>query len=421
MIKKATIPPNWTVIKISDVGYLIRGVNYNKEESTSFAKEGNIPILRANNINGELNFTELVYVPKKYINEEQIIQAGDILIAMSSGSKHLVGKSAKAKPTFSCSFGAFCAIFRVFASFSKSYIAYYFQSPYYKNKISRISKGTNINNLKKEHILGLNIPVPPYLEQQHIVENIEELFSELDAGRLQLETAKEQLKTYRQAVLKYAFVGRLTKKIDKESELPRNWKWLKVEDVGIIETGNTPSKKILDYYSNKYPFYKPTDLEAGYNVKYSADSLSEQGIKVARYLPANSILVTCIGATIGKTGIIRVAGACNQQINAIIPSSEFEPNYIYYQVIGPTFQDLIKRNASSTTLPILNKSKFMKLPIVHCPLNEQIEIVHAIESRLSICDNLEKTIDNCLQQTEVLKQSILKQAFEGKLVKPQIN
>jgi type I restriction enzyme S subunit len=140
------------------------------------------------------------------------------------------------------------------------------------------------------------------------------------------------------------------------------------------------------------------------------------GIKEARFLPANSILVTCIGATIGKTGIIRREGASNQQINTIIPSKNLDPNFIYYQAIAPKFQKTIKDNYSQTTLPILNKSKFQNLEMNICSLPEQQKIVAILESKLTICDKIEETIKTSLQQSETLRQSILKKAFEGRLV-----
>lgn len=266
-----------------------------------------------------------------------------------------------------------------------------------------------------------NFPIPPLFEQQQIVSKIEELFSELDKGKQQLEAVRLQLKTYRQAVLKWAFEGRLTNKEIKEGQMPEGWKWVKVFDIGIIETGSTPSKKNSAYYSNDFPFYKPTDLDAGSNVRSSSDNLSKLGIKEARFLSENSVLITCIGATIGKSGIIRKAGASNQQINAIIPFKQFNPNFIYYQAIAPRFQNSLKKNASSTTLPILNKTKFMNLEMISCPIKEQNFIVQEIETRLSVCDKIEGTINNSLQQSGSLRQSILKQAFEGKLIKSDEN
>ena len=204
-------------------------------------------------------------------------------------------------------------------------------------------------------------------------------------------------------------------------QLPKDWKVVDVSSIGRIETGSTPSKQNSTFYNNDYPFYKPTDLQAGYNVRIANDNLSEAGIKQARYLPENSILVTCIGATIGKTGLIRKAGVSNQQINAIIPSENVEPSFIYYQVIGPVFQKLIKDNASATTLPILNKSKFQSLPFVIAPLKEQQQIVSKIEELFSEVDKGIEEIKTAQQQLKVYRQAVLKWAFEGKLASIGLN
>jgi type I restriction enzyme S subunit len=164
-------------------------------------------------------------------------------------------------------------------------------------------------------------------------------------------------------------------------EVPKGWEWCRLKDIGNIITGNTPSKSNSNYYSNgQYPFFKPTDLGAGINVIHSNDTLSGEGYKQSRQLPANSILITCIGSTIGKTGLIRKVGACNQQINAIIPSKFVLSKYIYYFSISPFFQNTIKSNASSTTLPILNKLCFERLPFILPPLEKQKRIVSKIES-----------------------------------------
>ena len=210
-------------------------------------------------------------------------------------------------------------------------------------------------------------------------------------------------------------LSREEKELIKE-ELPFGWKWVKVSDVGEVVTGTTPSKTNMDYYKNDYPLYKPTDLNAGYYTRESADQISKLGATRARLNPEKSIMVTCIGATIGKTGMSRKIGATNQQINSIIPNDKYLPEFVYYFCISEYFQDQIKKHASSTTLPILNKTKFQLLPFIEIPKNEQIQIVEEIERRFSEADNLENIIDESLIKTESLKQSIVKQAFEGKLV-----
>ena len=90
--------------------------------------------------------------------------------------------------------------------------------------------------------------------------------------------------------------------------------------------------------------------------------------------------------------------------------------FVYFQAVGPTFQEQIIKNASSTTLPILNKGKFSQLPFSVCSTTEQKEVVRLIEERLSRCEHLFSEIDEQLLRASALRQSILKQAFSGQLV-----
>ena len=204
------LPQGWAFTKVEAIADLLRGISYKKDQASKEPMLDYKPVLRANNINGSLNFDDLVYVPASLINDEQFIKAGDIVFAMSSGSKHLVGKSARALSAYDGSYGAFCALLRPIDSISKDYIYFIFQSNDFRRRISETATGTNINNLKREHILDFEFPIPPFNEQKRIVAKIEELFAELDAGVASLELAQAQLQTYRQALLKHAFEGKLT-------------------------------------------------------------------------------------------------------------------------------------------------------------------------------------------------------------------
>jgi type I restriction enzyme S subunit len=297
------------------------------------------------------------------------------------------------------------------------YLLFAINSPIIRKEIEALKTGTTRKRISRKNLSKILFPIAPLPIQRAIVTKIENLFASLDKGIADLKKAQEQLKVYRQAVLKKAFEGGFTNKSVKDGELPDGWKLIEISEIGEIVTGNTPSKKNLKYYSSKdYNFYKPTDLEAGDIVSKSNDGLSILGFKNGRQVPRNSILVTCIGATIGKTGLVIKEGCFNQQINAIIPYSNFSPKFIYYQAITDNFQTQIKTKASSTTLPILNKSKFSNIKMCVCKIEEQHEIVQKIESRLSVCDKIEQSITEGLQKSEALRQSILKKAFEGKLL-----
>ena len=199
-------------------------------------------------------------------------------------------------------------------------------------------------------------------------------------------------------------------------EIPENWAWCRLGEIGEIITGNTPSKSNEEYYGNKYPFFKPTDLDSGYFVTEAQDNLSIKGFEISRKLPIKSILVTCIGATIGKTGFIRREGTCNQQINAIIASKLIFSEYIYLLCISPYFQNEIIKNASATTLPIINKSKFEKLFLPLPPLSEQRRIVEKIEELLALVDDLETNKTDLQSYIKQAKSKVLEMAIRGELV-----
>ena len=199
-------------------------------------------------------------------------------------------------------------------------------------------------------------------------------------------------------------------------EVPENWEWIKLGECGDVITGMTPSKDNKLYYGGKIPFYKPTDLEQGEYTLYSSDTLSTLGFSQCRQLPCNSILVTCIGATIGKTGIIKSRGACNQQINAIVPYCFLNYQYLYYVCVSNYMQTEIRDNSSSTTLPILNKSKFSELMIPLPPLNEQFRIIRAVKDILLEIENLDRERHNLRNQIHNIKNLVIELAISGKLV-----
>ncbi|MBA3471322.1 MAG: restriction endonuclease subunit S [Herpetosiphonaceae bacterium] len=198
------LPINWSWVRANGFLEVIRGVTYNKQDAIQENRSGYLPLLRANNIDVELNFSNLVYVPENLVSQKQFIYSGDILIAMSSGSKKLVGKAAQAKSDFQGGFGAFCGLIRINPIVNKQYIAVFFHSPLYRTAISAVSKGIGINNLQKGNIENLLIPLPPLAEQRRIVAKVDALMGLCDelearqerrrAGRVQLSaTALDRL------------------------------------------------------------------------------------------------------------------------------------------------------------------------------------------------------------------------------------
>lgn len=201
----------------------------------------------------------------------------------------------------------------------------------------------------------------------------------------------------------------------------KHWQVKKLGEICEIITGSTPSKSKPEYYGDSYPFFKPSDFDKSYFLQSAKDNLSILGIQKARFLPKKSVLVVCIGS-IGKVGLTRAEGSCNQQINAIIANNELiSPEFVYFYAISSKFQNLLKETSSATTLAILNKSKFENLEIPLPSLDDQNLIVKRIESCFEKIDFAISNFKKSKELIEIYKQSVLSHAFNGKLTNSNLN
>lgn len=204
----------------------------------------------------------------------------------------------------------------------------------------------------------------------------------------------------------------LVPKEEQPYKIPSNWCWTYIHNIAIVVTGKTPSKKNKEYYGGKFPFFKPADLDAGRNMQYATEYLSEKGKSISVIIPEKSTGICCIG-TIGKCGYFLVEGTTNQQINTVI--SKINPLYSYYFFNTNSFVRELISKASATTIAIVNKSKLESCLFSVAPLNEQQRIVNRIESLFAKLDRAKELIENTLAQFEENKMAILHKAFTGEL------
>ena len=469
------LPDGWVWATVKEIAEFIRGVSYKKNESSKTIKEGHVPILRANNINRELNYTDLVYVLREKIKNEQFIKVFDIVVAMSSGSKNLVGKAAQSYQDYHGGFGTFCGLVRVALQLDRKFIGFFFQSPGYRNEISHLSSGININNLRRQHIESMCLPIPPLSEQHRIVAKIEELFTKLDAGVNELHKAQSQLKRYRQSVLKAAFEGKLTEawraehqgkiepayillerilkarrekweaeqlgqmkakgKTPKDNkwkanykepiapdtsnlpELPKGWRWTTLPQIGELNRGKSkhrPRNAPL-LYGGQYPFVQTGDIRhANGLIRHYNLTYSEEGLKQSRLWPAGTLCIT-IAANIADTAILGFDACFPDSIVGFLPERG-QCNIYFVEFFLRTAKEDLERYAPATAQKNINLAILKDLAIPFPSLAEQNVIAQEINRHLSVADEVEKTITVELKRAEQLRQSILKKAFSGKLV-----
>lgn len=434
--------------RIRELVSFVRGVSYKKEQVIKENRDGYTAVLRANNISdGQFNYKELVYVPSELVADCQLISKGDIVITMSSGSKAHVGKVAIAKYDTKVAFGAFCAKI-VSERIVPKYLYYILRASSFRQHIEIACKGTNINNLKQEYILDYEIYLPSVEEQEDIVAGIEEMLSQLDDSVETLKKTKEQLKVYRQAVLKDAFEGKFTGKWRKENvqvnpqvdyeriridnsvfndisgdeneiklNIPSGWRKTRMGEVFDVQVGATPSRKVDEYWNGKFAWVSSGEVrfEA---IDETTEYITEAGLNNSstNLQPIGTVLLAMIGEgkTRGQAAILNIPAAHNQNTAAILVSkTPCMPKYIYYFLL--LNYDNTRRVGSGNNQKALNKERVKAIHFPFCSFAEQEIIVQEIESRLSVCEQVEKSAELALQQAEALRQSILKKAFQGGL------
>ncbi|MDA3966734.1 restriction endonuclease subunit S [Helicobacter sp. WB40] len=188
----------------------MRGVSYKKEQLLSTKNENSVYLLRANNIQNELNLDELQIIPKE-LAVDKIVQNNDILFAMSSGSKNIVGKNILLNNLNDFTFGAFCGLFRISnLNICHKFIAYYLRSDFYKKYIFNISKGSNINNLRFADLEKLQIFMPQDIkEQEQIAKHLDSIFSKIKKLKELYNTQLKDYEELKKSLLDKAFSGRL--------------------------------------------------------------------------------------------------------------------------------------------------------------------------------------------------------------------
>jgi type I restriction enzyme, S subunit len=391
---------NWITCTLGELLTLKNGFAF---KSSNYINEG-IPVIRIGDINNWIvdeNQAKCVVENKEY--DGYIVEKGDILIAMS---------------------GATTGKFGVYESDSKAYQnqrvgnlkpsskdlidkKYIFNLLYsLKYQIEKDAYGGAQPNISAGKIHALNTVLAPLPEQRAIVAKIEELFSDLDKGIADLNLAKDQLKVYRQAVLKKAFEG----------EYPQK----KIIEIADVNTGATPKRGNSEFWENgTIPWVTSTVVNNDF-VNEPSELITENAIKQTncKLIPKGSLLVAMYGEgkTRGKCSELNIDTATNQALAGITLFKEYKESKQFVKWFFVKNYEEIRLLSSGGVQPNLNLT-IIKNTIIPFPEHkQQIQIAKEIESRLSICDKVEENITESLEKAKALRQSILKKAFEGTLL-----
>jgi type I restriction enzyme S subunit len=481
-LKQIELPISWCLVshkEIADINPKILFTNIPEDLEVSF-----LPMSAVEAVTGKCDLSIIKtfkdvkkgYTP--FINGDLIF--AKITPCMENGKIAIVNNLANGLGFGSTEFH----VSRLSALVNKYYFFYFFNQSIFKKEAKKYMTGSAGQlRVPKAYFENINIPFPPLAEQHRIVAKIEELFSELDKGIESLKKAQEQLKIYRQAVLKYAFEGKLTEKwreqqiregklesaesllekikiererlyqeqlkeweqsiqqweangkqgkkpvkpkvinqISEKAELimDRQWIFLSLEYFATFTGGGTPSKSIDSYWNNgNVAWVSPKDMKSQF-ITNTIDYITEEALdkSTTKLVKENSLLVVVRSAILRRTlplAISKCKLTVNQDIQVITPVY-VSPLYLYWFMTANEQAIREKCGKDGTTVESLDTTSLKKIPILIPSFLEQILIEEKIEYHNDQIQRLDSYIEQSINKAESLRQSILKQAFEGKLV-----
>lgn len=438
------LPEGWVWTKLSEISEIILGQS---PPSSTYNEDGNgLPFYQ-----GKLEFGDVYPTARKWCSSpKKIAERRDVLISVRAP----VGPT-NICPDKSC-IGRGLAAIRLLDGIWSNFMLYLLRA--FEDVLVGQGTGTTFNAITGNQLRTFAIPLPPLPEQHRIAAKIEELFTKLDAGVEGLKKVKAQLSRYRQAVLKYAFEGKLTEewreahkgqmeaasvlleRIKEErkknvkgklkelprmdtsdlAELPEGWGWAVTNDVcSSVRDGTHETPK---YVEEGVPLITSKNLKENSLDFTTARNISiedHEKISIRSGVEKGDVLFAMIG-TVGNPVVVQTDRIFSIKNVGLFKKNEpyLRSEYLRHWLASWVFMKILEKKEllKGTTQKFIPLEHLRILPIPAAPLSEQHQIMSEIERCFSVADAIEKDVEQSLKQAERLRQSILKRAFEGKLV-----
>lgn len=388
------IPNDWNICKLGDIAYITKlaGYEYSKYFN-SYKDGGEIIVIRGTNItHNRMDLADVKTIPKKIsdflhrskLNKNDLVFAyvgtiGPIYLVEENDRYHLGPNTAKIS---------------VNADLNVSFINTYFKSNLIRKEIIDHTSIGAQPSLSMSKIRKFNIILPTSKIEQAAIASA---LSDADALISSLEKLIAKKRLIKQGAMQHLLKPK------------KGWEVKKLGEVGTIITGSTPPTQITKYWNGSIPWITPTDISnIDKNIVHSEREISNEGLSVIRKLPENTLLVTCI-ASIGKNAILRNKGACNQQINAIIPFHEYDVDFLYY-LIEKNKQYLLGKAGITATL-MISKKDFSEILFSFPSKEEQTHIA----TILSDMDAELSALEQKLEKYKKIKLGMMQELLTGKV------
>ena len=471
-----TIPPNWVLAPLADlVSKIETGKSFKCDERRPASSE--IGVLKVSAVSwGRYQEDESkTCTDPDRINPALFVQPGDFLFSRAN-TIDLVGACVIAREVRQRTMLSDKILrFQFYRDDMKLWVLHLLRSAAGRKQIEALSTGNqeSMRNIGQERIGQILVPVPPAAEQNRIVEKLEELLSDLDAGVSELKSAQKKLGQYRQSLLKAAVEGALTAqwraqhtptetgaqllerilkerrarweakqlakfeeqgkappkdwrkkypepvKLDVEglSKLPEGWVFASLSQVGWLDRGRSQHRprSAPHLYEGPYPFVQTGDIRhSDTYVKNVEATYSEAGLAQSRLWPAGTMCIT-IAANIGKTAILSQEACFPDSVVGLLPGAD-EISIRYIEYFMRSIQQMLEDEAPATAQKNINIEILEKVVVSVPPYREQVKIVEILDAAMNSAAEAEHTIEMGLKQSAAQRKNILKAAFSGQLV-----
>ncbi|BDD92409.1 hypothetical protein PanNE5_18490 [Pandoraea sp. NE5] len=472
------LPSGWRLTVLSEIAVINPTIDKSSIPDTLEVSFVPMPAVQAGTGGIDVSQTRLFGAVRKGYTP---FQEGDVLFAkitpcMENGKMAVVPQLKGGLGFGSTEFH----VLRPHQGIDKNYLYYYVSSESFRREAQHnMSGAVGQRRVTTPYLTACKLPLPPEHEQRRIVAKIEELLSELDNGIEGLKTAQDQLKVYRQALLKHAFDGKLTaqwradnpdkletadallkriqleraqryqqrltdweasdkqggkprtpkalprltaEELGKLPDLPTGWSWVRLGDVATIIAGHAFEKS--EYSDSGVRLFQIANVSFG-EVSWDKEVLLPneywETFEELRLFPDDIVMALnrpLIGddLKICKLRTTDSPSILYQRVGKFVPHEPNIRNLIYWYLRSPIFISSLKAELRGVNIPFINQSRLMEYAIPLFSFSELSYLVDELERVFSEAIHLDQIITTALQQAEALRQSILKKAFSGQLV-----
>ena len=404
------VPEGWMWTTLGVIGTWQSGGTPSRSNKSYYG--GNIPWLKT----GDLNDGYITHIPE-FITEEAVVNSsaklnpvGSVLIAMYGAT---IGKLGIL--TFPATTNQACCACIEYDAIDPMFLFYFLLS----QRTAFIAKGGGgaQPNISKEIIVKTYIPLPPFLEQQRIVAEIERWFSLIDIienGKNDLQNIIKQTKN---KILDLAIHGKLVSQDPNDEpaiellkrinpgftpcdnghytqlpfEAPQNWCWTTLGKIGKWQSGSTPNRLNKDYYNGNIPWLKTGDLNDGH-ITHIPEYITEKALNETsvKLNPTGSVLIAMYGATIGKIGILTFPATTNQACCACEVFNGIDKEFLFLFLLSHR-EEFIKMGGGGAQ-PNISKEKIVNTYIPLPPFAEQKRIVNTVNDLFTKFDTIMESL-----------------------------